>query len=113
MFHIIYKITNLVNNKIYIGAHSTECIDDSYMGSGHALNRAKRKYGIENFKKDILFVYATAEEMYMKESEIVTESFCALKNNKTNDGRKLANPKKVLVIVNTGDTGYLILPLRK
>jgi len=81
MFHIIYKITNLVNNKIYIGAHSTDNIDDGYMGSGHALNRAKKKYGLENFKKDILFVYTKSEEMYQKESEIVTESFCAMKDN--------------------------------
>jgi len=81
MFHIIYKITNLINNKIYIGAHSTVDINDTYMGSGHALKRSQKKYGIENFTKEILFIFKTSEEMYQKESEIVTESFCMEQTN--------------------------------
>ena len=81
MFHIIYKITNLVNDKIYIGAHSTNDIDDNYMGSGHALRNAQKKYGIENFTKEILHVFDSSDEMYHKEAEIVTESFCDRKDN--------------------------------
>ena len=81
MYYTIYKITNLINGKIYIGAHSTLNIDDGYMGSGHALRPAQKKYGIKNFKKEILFVYDTEEEMYRKEAELVTESFCAEKTN--------------------------------
>ena len=47
MKHIIYKITNKINDRIYIGAHSTDDINDSYMGSGKAIKAAQRKYGIE------------------------------------------------------------------
>nr|DAG33021.1 MAG TPA: intron associated endonuclease [Caudoviricetes sp.] len=75
MKHVIYKITNTLNNKIYIGAHSTEDINDSYMGSGIAIKKAQKKYGIEHFTKEILHVFDTREEMYEKEREIVDLEF--------------------------------------
>lgn len=73
MFYIIYKITNLINEKFYIGAHATENINDSYMGSGRNLKLAYKKYGVNNFKKDIMFVFDNEFEMWNKEEELVTE----------------------------------------
>jgi len=75
MFHIIYKTTNLINGKIYIGAHSTSVLNDGYLGSGKYLKRAIKKYGIENFKREILHLFNTKEEMFSKEREIVTVDF--------------------------------------
>ena len=49
---IIYKTTNLINNKIYIGKDSKN--NPLYLGSGKILNQAIKKYGIDNFKKEIL-----------------------------------------------------------
>lgn len=74
-YHLIYKTTNLVNNKIYIGAHSTNDIDDGYLGSGKMLHSAIKKYGTENFKREVLYMFDSPEEMFEKEKEIVTEEF--------------------------------------
>lgn len=75
LYHTVYRITNLLDGKIYIGAHSTSNLDDGYMGSGKHLRRAYKTHGIENFKKEILFIYDTLEEAFNKEAEIVTEEF--------------------------------------
>jgi group I intron endonuclease len=74
-YHTIYKITNLVNNKIYIGAHSTNNPNDSYMGSGTFIRKAIKKYGIENFSKEIISYHSTYKELYDEEQKIVNIEF--------------------------------------
>jgi hypothetical protein len=81
MFYTIYKITNTVNSKIYIGKHQTEDINDNYLGSGVALEKAIKKYGKQSFKKYILFIFDNENEMNQKERELVTESFIASNTN--------------------------------
>lgn len=78
--YIIYKITNLVNNKIYIGQHVTYDVDDNYMGSGIYLKRAIEKYGLSNFKKEILFECNNQKELDEKEAELVNENFVKRKD---------------------------------
>jgi hypothetical protein len=54
-YYTIYKTTNLINGKIYIGKHETSDLNDTYMGSGKVLMNAIKKYGKDSFKKEILF----------------------------------------------------------
>lgn len=73
--YYVYKITNILNNKVYIGCHSTYDINDGYMGSGKYINRAYKKYGIENFKKEILSYYTNSTDMFAAEAMIVNREF--------------------------------------
>lgn len=75
MHYTIYKITNLLNNMIYIGQHRTYDINDNYMGSGILISNVVKKYGVLNFRKDILFDFDTFEEMNAKEGELVNVAF--------------------------------------
>jgi hypothetical protein len=71
MYYIIYKTTNKINGHFYIGYHKTNNLEDSYLGSGSILKYAIKKYGEENFKREILYVFPTKEEAIIKEMEIV------------------------------------------
>jgi len=73
--YTIYKITNIVNGKIYVGKHQTNNLDDKYFGSSKILDRAISKYGKDKFTKEILYVYNTMEDMDKMEREIVNEDF--------------------------------------
>lgn len=75
MYHYVYVVQNLVDNKIYVGKHSTDDLDDGYMGSGVILNRAIKKYGIDKFRKQILVLCASSEEAFELEGQIVNEQF--------------------------------------
>ena len=73
-YHYFYKITNLINNHFYYGVHNTNNLNDGYMGSGKRLHIAYKKYGIENFNKEILKFFNTAREAFEYEAEIVNEN---------------------------------------
>lgn len=77
MNHYVYEITNLVNGMKYIGKRTCKCNieDDNYMSSSSLVKKAIKKYGINNFKKDIVFICNTEDEAYEKE-----EYYISLKN---------------------------------
>jgi hypothetical protein len=118
LYYYIYKITNLVNNKIYIGAHETSKLPDKYMGSGKLIQKAIKKYGIDKFKKEILYTFNSQDEMYTKEKEILDNTFLLRKdmynialggsggsmkqNQKPFSGRHTEETKKKISIKNKG-----------
>lgn len=63
----IYRITNHINGKTYVGQHKYIDLNDSYMGSGKLLQLAFKKYGLDNFSKDILISEIPTREQADKE----------------------------------------------
>ena len=72
-YHYIYKTTNLVNGKYYIGMHSTDNLNDGYIGSGKRLWYSINKYGKENFKCEILEFLPDRVTLKEREKELVNE----------------------------------------
>jgi hypothetical protein len=53
-YHYIYKTTCQVTDKFYVGMHSTNNLEDGYLGSGKILGYSIAKHGRENHKREIL-----------------------------------------------------------
>lgn len=70
----IYKTTNIINGKIYIGQEKGN--DPKYLGSGKILTMAIKKYGFENFKKEILQECENQEELNKAEIFWINNSNC-------------------------------------
>lgn len=86
-FYYTYQTKNIITGKTYIGVHSTDNINDGYIGCGvrslayakssvrngvksHFI-RAVCKYGYDNFKSEILSFFDTLEEAYEEEKFLV------------------------------------------
>ena len=70
-YHYIYKTTNIITNKFYIGMHSTDDVNDGYVGSGKRLWYSINKYGKENHICEILEYLPDRESLRKREEEIV------------------------------------------
>lgn len=73
IYHTVYKTTNILNGKFYYGVHSTNNINDDYLGSGKFLKKAIKKYGKQNFKKEIIAIFDERDKALFLEKDIVTK----------------------------------------
>jgi group I intron endonuclease len=83
MRYFIYQITNLKNNRFYIGQHRCdgEFLDSNYYGSGTAIVRAVKKHGIQNFKREVLVECTSEAALNFMESvyvgpELINDKKC-------------------------------------
>lgn len=67
----IYRITNELNGKTYIGQHKKDFFDENYYGSGVLIKEAVRKYGKYNFNQVILKICFSQDELDSEEQKFI------------------------------------------
>lgn len=96
MYGYIYKITNLLNGKIYIGKHKYDKpeLDPKYITSGVLINKSINKHGIQNFSKELICICNSLEELNLKESWFISEFNSNYPNgyNLTSGGDGISDP---------------------
>jgi group I intron endonuclease len=80
-YHYIYKTTNQINGKFYIGMHSTDNLNDGYLGSGTRLWHSIKYYGKENFEINILEYFPNRSllkerERYLINDDLLKDPMC-------------------------------------
>ena len=73
-YSFVYKTTNTVNGYIYIGSHTTDNMDDGYLGSGKLLLQAIGRYGVDKFERKVLKEFATHEEAKLLEGQLLAHA---------------------------------------
>jgi hypothetical protein len=91
MLHFTYQTKNIINEKTYVGIHSTENLNDGYLGSGTALQKAIKKYGKKNFTMIPLAFFDSRNEALEEEHFIVDLKWVNDKNNYNLSGGGTAN----------------------
>lgn len=72
--HLVYKTTQISTGRIYIGKHSTNKLEDGYKGSGTEIAPLLKETP-DDFVREVLFDFPSAEEAFEKEAELVTPEF--------------------------------------
>lgn len=110
MKYIVYKTTNIVNNKIYIGVRKLHNESDTYIGCGCYKTRpctfsypktpfqaAVKKYGPDKFIRETLYEFENSEDAFSKEQEIVNQEFISNPNTYNialgGNGGSIVDPK--------------------
>lgn len=76
-YHYIYKTTCLLTGRFYVGMHSTDNLDDGYLGSGKRLAYSRKKHGDSQHVKVILEMLPTRAALKFREKELVNSELLA------------------------------------
>lgn len=80
-FHYIYKITNKINRKEYIGVHSSDKeFDEAYWSSSYYLNEDIKALGKHNFERIVLSYHPSREEALNEEARLVNTDYVKSKD---------------------------------
>jgi len=71
-YHFTYLTINTINNKFYLGKHTTKNLNDGYIGSGNMFRNAIKKHGYLNFQHYRLQFFNTAKDAYLAEGLLIT-----------------------------------------
>ena len=74
-YHIIYRTVNTLTGKEYIGVHSTNDLDDGYIGTGKYIGRAIKKYGKDIFERQILSFHKDRSAALQRERALVNRKY--------------------------------------
>ena len=80
-FNYTYVTTNLVNGKKYVGDHSTNNLEDGYIGSGNLFVQKVNEYGKENFSKEILEFFSTKQEAFTAQEKYIKKYKSSVREN--------------------------------
>lgn len=61
-YSFVYVTTNKINGFTYVGSHTTDNIDDGYLGSGKLLLEAIEEFGKDNFSREIISHFTSHEK---------------------------------------------------
>lgn len=70
-YHFIYKTTCTITGRYYIGMHSTDDMNDGYLGSGRFLRNSIKKHGLENHRREVIEICESREAVRKREEELV------------------------------------------
>ncbi len=95
----VYKVTNKINGNFYIGKRQKSYVDEKYWGSGKIQKRELKKYGTENFEREVLCWAKTIDELELLEEKYINESFdnaqCLNIKRTSEGGDTTSNTKKI------------------
>ncbi len=111
-YHYIYKTTCSVTNRYYIGMHSTDDLDDGYLGSGKRLWNSINYHGKENHVKEILEFCENRQLLSEREADIVnsqllSEELCMNLKTGGHGGGKIWSEEHMRVFSKAGNAEFI------